>query len=113
MSVHRVERGDGSIVWRVRWRDGWEQPVFMEAGKVYKVNIPPLVTSNSFAAGHRIRVEVSSSSFPHFERNLNTGGNNYDEKDGVVARNVIHHSAAYPSRIVLPIVRSGGATSSQ
>ena len=90
---------------RVRWREGWEKPVFMEAGKVYRVDLPPLVTSNSFAAGHRIRVEVSSSSFPHFDRNLNTGGNNFDEKDGIIARNVIHHGPAYPSRIVLPIVR--------
>ncbi|MFN8573889.1 MAG: CocE/NonD family hydrolase [Gemmatimonadaceae bacterium] len=97
---------------RVRWREGWDRPVFMEAGKVYQVNIPPLVTSNSFAAGHRIRVEVSSSSFPHFERNLNTGGNNYDEKDGITARNVIHHTPLYPSRIVLPVVRSTGTSSS-
>ena len=98
---------------RVRWREGWEKPVFMESGKVYKVDIPPLVTSNSFAAGHRIRVEVSSSSFPHFDRNLNTGGNNYDEKDPVIARNVIHHGPAYPSRIVLPIVRSVSTKSAQ
>jgi predicted acyl esterase len=42
--------------------------VFVENGKVCRVSIPPLVTSNSFAAGHRIRVEVSSSSFPHFDR---------------------------------------------
>ena len=95
---------------RVRWREGWDKPVFMESGKVYKVDIPPLVTSNSFAAGHRIRVEVSSSSFPHFDRNLNTGGNNYDEKDGIVARNAIHHAPAYLSRIVLPIVRSEGGS---
>jgi uncharacterized protein len=91
---------------RVRWREGWDKPVFMERGKVYKVNLPPLVTSNSFAAGHRIRLEVASSSFPHFERNLNTGGNNYDEKDGLIAHNVIHHSSAYPSRIVLPILKA-------
>jgi len=97
---------------RVRWREGWEKPVFMESGKVYKVDIPPLVTSNAFAAGHRIRIEVSSSSFPHFERNLNTGGNNYDEKDGIIARNTIHHAPAYASRIVLPIVRSVGTTKS-
>lgn len=98
---------------RVRWREGYEKPVFMETGKVYKVDIPPLVTSNSFPAGHRIRVEVASSSFPHFERNLNTGGNNTDEKVGVVAHNVIHHGPAYPSRIVLPIVRSGNVKTSQ
>ncbi len=93
-------------IMRVRWRDGWDKPVFMERGKVYKVDIPPLVTSNSFAAGHKIRIEVASSSFPHFDRNLNTGGNNYDEKDAVIAHNTIHHSAAYPSRIVLPILKA-------
>jgi hypothetical protein len=91
---------------RVRWREGWERPVLMEPGKVYQVNLPPLVTSNSFGVGHRIRIEVSSSSFPHFERNLNTGGNNFDEKDGIIAHNVIHHGPTYPSRIVLPIVPS-------
>jgi hypothetical protein len=96
---------DGML--RARWREGWEKPVFMETGKVYKLPIPPLVTSNSFAAGHRIRIEVSSSAFPHFDRNLNTGGNNYDEKDWLVARNVLHHAPNYLSKIVLPIVKSG------
>jgi hypothetical protein len=98
---------------RVRWRDGYDKPVFMEAGKVYKVDVPPLVTGNSFGVGHRIRLEVTSSSFPHFERNLNTGGNNYDEKDGVTAHNVIHHAPAYLSEIVLPVVRSGGTGGSK
>ena len=92
---------------RVRWRDGWEKPVFMERGRVYKVDVGPLVTSNAFLSGHRIRIEVSSSNFPRFERNLNTGGNNYDEKDPVVANNVIHHSRAYPSVVALPVL--GGA----
>jgi len=90
-------------VQRVRWRDGYLQPVFMKRDTVYKVEIPPLVTSNAFLAGHRIRLEVASSSFPHFERNLNTGGNNYDERDPVTAHNVIHHAPAYPSAIVLPV----------
>jgi putative CocE/NonD family hydrolase len=89
---------------RVRWRDGWEQPVFMEPGKVYKVSVGPLVTSNAFAVGHRIRVEVSSSNFPRFDRNLNTGGANADEATGLVAHNVIHHGAEHPSMIVLPIL---------
>ena len=92
---------------RVRWREGWERPVFMEAGKVYKVDVGPLVTSNGFLPGHRIRIEVSSSNFPRFERNLNTGGNNFDEKDGLAAQNVIHHGANYPSAVVLPVVRAG------
>jgi putative CocE/NonD family hydrolase len=94
---------------RVRWRDGWEKPVLMEPGRVYKVDVGPLVTSNAFLAGHRVRIEVSSSNFPRFMRNLNTGGNNYDEMDGVVAHNVIYHSPEYPSVIVLPVVRDGTA----
>ena len=114
VSVKLIDLGPDGKAWnldegiqRVRWREGYDHPVFMEAGKVYKVNIPPLVTANAFGTGHRIRIEVSSSSFPHFERNLNTGGNNYDEKDGVVAHNVIHHAPAYLSRIVVPVVREG------
>ena len=96
---------------RVRWREGWDHPVFMQPGQVYKVEFSPLTTGNAFAAGHRIRIEVSSSNFPHFERNLNTGGNNYDEKDPLVAHNVIHHGPQYPSAIVLPVL-SAPATAS-
>src|SRR5471030_539309 len=81
---------------RMRYRDGYDQPLaWMEAGKVYKVTLQPMTTSNYFAAGHRIRIEVSSSNFPRFDRNLNTGGNNYDEAKGVVAHNAVHHSRQY------------------
>src|SRR6056297_2458851 len=88
---------------RVRYREGYDEEVFMEDGKVYKVDLTPMATSNYFEKGHRIRIEVSSSNFPRFARNLNTGGNNYDESVGVVATNNIHHSKAYPSQIKLPI----------
>ncbi|MCK7518761.1 MAG: CocE/NonD family hydrolase [Ignavibacteriales bacterium] len=82
---------------RMRYRDGYDKPlVWMEPGKVYKVTLQPLTTSNYFAPGHRLRIEVSSSNFPRFDRNLNTGGNNYDEAKGVVARNAVHHSKQYP-----------------
>jgi hypothetical protein len=97
---------------RVRWREGWDHPVFMQPGQVYKVELSPLTTSNAFLPGHRIRVEVSSSNFPHFERNLNTGGNNYDEKDPLVAHNVIHHGPQYPSVIVLPVLSPPGSSNS-
>ena len=97
-------------VQRVRWRDGYDKPVFMERGKVYKVAVPPLVTSNAFLPGHRIRIEVSSSAFPMLERNLNTGGNNYDEKDWVVAHNVIHHAPNYRSEIILPVMPASGSS---
>jgi len=91
---------------RMRYRDGYEKPlVWMEAGKVYKVALQPMTTSNYFDAGHRIRIEISSSNFPRFDRNLNTGGNNYDESKGVVAHNAVHHSAQYPSHVTLSVVK--------
>ena len=77
----------------------------MESGKVYKVALQPMTTSNYFAAGHRIRIEVSSSNFPRFDRNLNTGGNNYDEVKGVVAHNAIHHSGQYVSQVTFSVVK--------
>jgi hypothetical protein len=64
-----------------------------------------MATSNYFKKGHRIRIEISSSNFPRFERNLNTGGNNFDETEGVIAKNKIHHSRIYPSSIRLPIIK--------
>ncbi len=90
---------------RVRYREGYDKEVFMEEGKIYQVDLTPLSTSNYFEKGHRIRIEVSSSNFPRFARNLNTGGTNYDEKEGVIANNKVHHSKDYPSQIRLPIVK--------
>jgi hypothetical protein len=91
---------------RARYREGYDKEVFMEPGEIYQLKLGPLVTSATIDQGHRIRIEVSSSNFPRFVRNLNTGGNNYDEKEGVVAVNSVHHSATHASRIVLPIVRA-------
>jgi hypothetical protein len=71
---------------------------------VYQVTFQPMTTSNWFAAGHRIRIEVSSSNFPRFDRNLNTGGRNWDESAGVVARNAVHHSRQYPSSVTVTVV---------
>jgi len=91
---------------RVRYREGYDKPPqFMDPGKVYKVAVQPMTTSNYFAPGHRIRIEVSSSNFPRFDRNLNTGGNNYDETTGLVAKNTIHHSKQYPSSIKVTVVK--------
>ncbi|MGI9544515.1 MAG: CocE/NonD family hydrolase, partial [Cyclobacteriaceae bacterium] len=91
---------------RARYREGYDKEVFMEDGQVYKVEMTPMSTSNYFEKGHRIRIEVSSSNFPRFARNLNTGGNNYDESEGVTAHNSIHHSKEYPSQIRLPVIAS-------
>jgi predicted acyl esterase len=76
----------------------------MEKDKAYKIAFQPMQTSNHFAKGEELRIEVSSSNFPRYDRNLNTGGNNYDEVKGVVAHNQIHHSAQYPSTITLSVV---------
>jgi len=98
---------------RMRYREGYDKsPVFMEKDKVYKVALQPLTTSNYFAPGHRLRIEVSSSNFPRFDRNLNTGGNNYDENKPVVARNVVHHSTQYPSSVTVTVVPAKGGTES-
>ena len=89
---------------RVRYREGYDKEVLMEKGKVYKVNMTPMSTSNYFKKGHQIRIEISSRNFPRFARNLNTGGNNYDETKSVIANNKIHYSKKHPSSITLPIV---------
>src|SRR5471030_1604292 len=97
---------------RMRYRDGYDKPLaWMESGKVYKVTLQPLTTSNYFAAGHKLRIEVSSSNFPRFDRNLNTGGNNYDEAKGVVAHNAVHHSKQYPSQITVTVVKRAPTSS--
>jgi predicted acyl esterase len=76
----------------------------MEEGGVYRLVLDQTVTGNHFAAGHHIRIEVSSSNFPNFERNLNTGGKNFDETEWVIATNRVYHSADHPSYIALPIL---------
>jgi putative CocE/NonD family hydrolase len=96
---------------RMRYREGYDKPLsWMEKDKVYKVALQPLNTSNFFEAGHRLRIEVSSSNFPRFDRNLNTGGHNYDEEKGVVARNAVHHSKKYPSSLSFTTVKRGTPT---
>jgi putative CocE/NonD family hydrolase len=91
---------------RVRYREGYDKPIrLMEPGKVYKVTLQPMTTSNYFPAGHRLRIEVSSSNFPRFDRNMNTGGKNYDETKGVVAHNVVHHGKQYPSSVTITVVK--------
>jgi putative CocE/NonD family hydrolase len=91
---------------RMRYREGYDKPpVWMQKGKVQKVIFQPMQTSNYFAVGHELRIEVTSSNFPLFDRNLNTGGNNYDEVKPVVAHNELHHGHHYPSSITLSVVK--------
>jgi len=89
---------------RLRYREGDDKKVWMEKDKVYKITLTPMVTSNFFAAGHRIRLEVAGANFPRFDRNLNTGGDNFSETTSVVAHTSIHHSEKYPSTVTLTVV---------
>lgn len=91
---------------RLRYRNSLSEPELMTPGEVYEVTVPMSVTSNVFLPGHRIRLDISSSNFPHYDRNSNTGGVISSEalEDMVVADNTIHHGGARPSRLVLPII---------
>jgi len=101
-TAYNVQEG----ITRARYRRGYDDVRWMEDGEVYRITVNLHATSNQFLAGHRIRVEVSSSNFPRFTRNLNTGGDNHTGTTWTTARNTIHHSAEYPSHIVLPIIPS-------
>ncbi len=89
---------------RARYREGYGSKIWMEESEVYELRMDLQATANQFLPGHRIRVEVTSSSFPRWDRNLNTGGNNYDETQWVVARNSVHHAPGQESHVLLPIV---------
>lgn len=92
-------------VLRARWREGFTRPVWFRRGEVVPITVQIEATHNYFPAGHRIRIDISSSSFPVWERNLNTGGPNYSESAPVIARNVIHHSRTHRSTLLLPVVK--------
>jgi hypothetical protein len=89
---------------RMRYREGYSKNVRMKPDEVVEARLDLHATANYFGPGHRIRVEVSSSNFPRWDRNLNTGGNNFDETEWVIAKNSLYHSAEYPSHLLLPII---------
>ena len=89
---------------RIRYRHGLDKAELAEPGKVYPLVIDVGVTSNVFLAGHAIRVEISSSNFPRFDRNPNTGRAFADETALKKAQQMIYHSRQYPSRVLLPVI---------
>jgi putative CocE/NonD family hydrolase len=95
----------GDTIFRARYRDGFDKPALMQAGRVYTIKPTPIATSIQFGKGHRIRVEITSSNFPKFARNLNTGGPNETESRGIIAANAVHHDAVNHSYIELPVKR--------
>lgn len=89
---------------RCRYRDSWEKPELMTPGQVYRIKVEAFPTSNLFKKGHRIRLDVSSSNFPKFDVNPNTGAPEGVGLTRKVARNTLHVDAARPSHVVLPII---------
>lgn len=89
---------------RARFRDSLTEEKLMEPGVIYPFTIRLFPTSNVFKKGHRLRVEVSSSNFPRFDVNPNTGEPLNEQRRSVVAENVIRHETAHPSAIILPVV---------
>jgi len=89
---------------RCRYRDSWEHPRLMEPGHIYVIRIEAFPTSNLFKAGHRIRLDVSSSNFPHFDFNPNTGEAEGKAAHAQVATNRVFVDRERPSHVVLPVI---------
>jgi uncharacterized protein len=102
-------------VQRARYRRSLTEPEPLEPGTVYELSIELCVTSNVFLPGHRIRLEVSSSNFPRYDRNTNTGATiaTDGEDDLVVAVNRVHHGPACPSRLVLPLIERAATSTTE
>ena len=99
--AERVQDG----IMRARFRKGFDKEVMLTPGSVERYDLDLWFTSRVFAPGHRLRVSVSSSLFPKYDRNLNTGGNNERDSTFVVAHQKLLHDAGHPSHVVLPVVR--------
>jgi hypothetical protein len=93
---------------RCRYRDSWEKPSLMTPGRVYQISVRAFPTSNLFKAGHRIRLDVSSSNFPHFDVNPNTGAPEGRGLTRRVARNTLYVDSGRPSHVVLPVIPRRG-----
>jgi len=89
---------------RVSFRSSMTAPTPIVPGRIYRYTIDLWVTSNVFLKGHRIRLEVSSSNFPRFARNLNTGKNASTSAKYVKAKDTIYHDSAHPSALILPVI---------
>ena len=93
-----------SGILRLRYRNSQEKPELANPSETYHITVDLWATSNVFLAGHKLRLEVSSSNFPRFDRNLNTGEEQARATRMVKARNVIYHDKAHPSALVVPLL---------
>jgi putative CocE/NonD family hydrolase len=95
---------------RARYREGASKPAnLIQPGKPYQYNIDMWATSYVFQPGHRIRLEISSSDFPRFDRNLNTGEEPGSGTRMEIAHQTIYHNRQYPSHLVLPVIPLGSS----
>jgi putative CocE/NonD family hydrolase len=99
-----VELNIGDSIVRARYRDSLEKASLMTPGQIYRFRIELYPTSILFAKGHRIRVDISSSNFPRFDVNPNTGEPLNQNRRTAVAVNSIYHDTEHPSHIVLPVI---------
>ena len=90
---------------RARYRNSWDVPELLEPGEVYEFVFQLYPTSNVFKKGHRIRLDISSSNWPRFDVNPNTGGDLGVERRFEIAEQAIYHDPEHPSHVVLPIQR--------
>ena len=90
---------------RGRYRGYREEPDFLTPGEVYEFDMEPYPTANVFEAGHRIRLDISSSNFPRYDVNHNTGGPLYGDRDYNVATNTVYHDATHSTQVELPVRR--------
>jgi len=93
---------DGII--RARCRESFSEPTLLDPGNVYEYRIEVGVTGNVFQKGHRVRLEISSSNFPRFDRNLNTGNTAATDTEMRRANQTIFHSEVFPSHVLLPVI---------
>ena len=91
-------------IMRARYRNGYDNPSLIEPGQPYEYTIRLNPTGILFRRGHRIRIDVSSSDFPNFDRNHNTGADFWSDTELRVAHQTVFHNAEYPSRLILPII---------
>ena len=89
---------------RARYRDSYTEPTLIEPDAVYQYMIQVNPTSNLFRAGHRIRLDISSSDFPNFDRNHNTGLDDYADSTLLSAQQTIFHDHGRPSHVTLPVI---------
>lgn len=97
-------------IFRCRYRQAWDAPTLLTPGERFPITLEPFATCNLFKRGHRLRVDIASSNFPHFDVNPNSGEPEGQAFNKRIATNIVHMGALHPSRIVLRVLDQTEAT---